>query len=103
MIGRPHIAQALVDAGHVDTVHGAFRQYLAKGRPAYVERYKLTPTQALEAILAAGGVPVLAHPSRVLAHIPSLVRAGLAGLEAYYPTHPEPEQLSWSTWPASTT
>jgi predicted metal-dependent phosphoesterase TrpH len=57
-----------------------------------MERYKLTPTQALETIHAAGGVPVLAHPSRVLAHIPRLVRAGLAGLEAYYPTYPKPEQ-----------
>jgi predicted metal-dependent phosphoesterase TrpH len=65
VIGRPHIAQALVEAGHVDTVHSAFRQYLARGRPAYIERYKLTPHQALEAVLAAGGVPVLAHPSRV--------------------------------------
>jgi predicted metal-dependent phosphoesterase TrpH len=92
VIGRPHIAQALVNAGHVDTVHGAFRQFLAKGRPAYIERFKLTPKQAIQAILAAGGVPVLAHPRRVLAHIPALVRAGLAGLEAYYPSHPEPEQ-----------
>lgn len=93
VIGRPHIAQALVDAGHVDTVHSAFRQYLAKGKPAYVERYKLTPKQALKIILAAGGVPVLAHPTRVLEHIPGLVRAGLAGLEAYYPAHAEPEQI----------
>lgn len=92
VIGRPHIAQALVDAGHVDTVHTAFRQYLAKGRPAYVERYKLTPRQALKTILAAGGLPVLAHPTRVLEQIPGLVRAGLAGLEAYYPSHTDPEQ-----------
>jgi predicted metal-dependent phosphoesterase TrpH len=93
VIGRPHIAQALVDAGHVATVHDAFRRYLAKGRPAYVERYRLTPTQAIQTILAAGGVPVLAHPGRVLEEIPRLVRAGLAGLEAYYPTHPAPEQV----------
>lgn len=93
VIGRPHIAQALVDAGHVDTVRSAFRLYLARGRPAYVERYKLTPKQALETIRRAGGVPVLAHPSRVLEQIPALVRAGLEGLEAYYPTYPEPEQL----------
>jgi predicted metal-dependent phosphoesterase TrpH len=92
VIGRPHIAQALVDAGHVDTVHRAFHKYLAKGRPAYVERFKLTPTKALETILAAGGVPVLAHPTWALQHIPRLVRAGLAGLEAYYPSHLEPEQ-----------
>jgi predicted metal-dependent phosphoesterase TrpH len=93
VIGRPHIAQALVDAGHVDTVHNAFRFYLAKGRSAYIERYKLPPYEAIETILAAGGIPVLAHPRHVLAHIPSLVRAGLAGLEAFYPTYPEPEQL----------
>jgi len=92
VIGRPHIAQALVDAGHVESVHHAFYQYLAKGRPAYIERFKLTPVQAIETILAAGGVPVLAHPRRVLEHVPRLVRAGLAGLEAYYPNHPEPEQ-----------
>jgi predicted metal-dependent phosphoesterase TrpH len=92
VIGRPHIAQAMVDAGHVDTVREAFRSYLARGRPAYIERYKLTPHKALETILAAGGLPVLAHPTRVLAHIPALVRSGLAGLEAYYPTHPKPEQ-----------
>jgi predicted metal-dependent phosphoesterase TrpH len=93
VIGRPHIAQALVDAGHVDSVHSAFRHYLAKGRPAYVERYKLTPHEAIETILAAGGIPVLAHPRHVLSHIPSLVRAGLAGLEAFYPTYPDPEQV----------
>jgi predicted metal-dependent phosphoesterase TrpH len=93
VIGRPHIAQALVDAGHVDNVHMAFRHYLAKGRPAYVERYKLAPKEAIKVILAAGGVPVLAHPRSVLAHIPELVRAGLAGLEAHYPTYPEPERV----------
>ena len=92
VIGRPHIAQALVDAGHIDTVHNAFRYYLAKGRSAYVDRYKLTPHEAIEIIFAAGGIPVLAHPRHVLSHIPSLVRAGLAGLEAFYPTYPEPEQ-----------
>jgi hypothetical protein len=43
-------------------------------------------------IREAGGVPVLAHPSRIIEHIPHLVRLGIAGLEAYYPAYPPQEQ-----------
>ena len=92
VIGRPHIAQALVDAHHVDSIESAFRLYLGRGAPAYIERSKLSPRDAIQLILSAKGVPVLAHPSRVIEHIPSLVRNGLAGLEVYYPSHPLPEQ-----------
>ena len=92
VIGRPHIAQALVDARYVDSVESAFRLYIGRGAPAYVERLKLDPEDVIEVILDAGGVPVLAHPSRVIEHIPALTRAGLVGIEAYYPTYPEPEQ-----------
>jgi hypothetical protein len=92
VIGRPHIAQALVDARYVDSVASAFRQYIGRGAPAYVERLKLIPEKVIEAILDAGGVPVLAHPSRIIEHIPALTRAGLLGIEAYYPSYPEPER-----------
>ena len=92
VIGRPHIAQALVDAHYVDSLADAFRHYLARGAPAYVERFRFSPPQAIQMIRDAGGVPVLAHPSRVTEHIPSLVRMGLAGLEAYYPSYPPAEQ-----------
>lgn len=83
-IGRPHIAQAMVEAHYVHTIEHAFRLYIGRGASAYVERDKLSPEDAIDLIRAAGGTPVLAHPSQVIERLPSLVRAGLAGLEAYY-------------------
>jgi predicted metal-dependent phosphoesterase TrpH len=91
-IGRPHIAQALVEANYVDSIEDAFRLYLGRGAAAYVLRYKLSPQDAIKLILAAGGAPVLAHPSQVIEHIPALSQAGLAGLEVYYYNYPEPEK-----------
>ncbi len=61
-IGRPHIAQVLVHKGAVHSIDEAFRKFLKKGRPAYIERYRLLPDEAIQTILQAGGVPVLAHP-----------------------------------------
>jgi predicted metal-dependent phosphoesterase TrpH len=90
-IGRPHIAQAMVEARYVDSVEMAFRRYLGKGGPAYVPRDKLSPQEAIELILAAGGVPVLAHPAKVTEHIPALTWAGLQGIEAYYNDYETPE------------
>lgn len=95
-VGRPHIAQALVEAGYVADVPEAFDRYLGRGRPAYVEREKLTPTDAVRMIRATGGVAVLAHPyildtaGRIKvrldlpALLPELCDAGLQGLEVYY-------------------
>jgi hypothetical protein len=90
-IGRPHIAQAMVEANHVESIEMAFRRYLGRGMPAYVPRFKLLPRQAIALIREAGGVPVLAHPSRVVEHIPSLVEEGLLGLEVYYNDYLQPE------------
>ncbi|HEY3315816.1 MAG TPA: PHP domain-containing protein [Bacillota bacterium] len=88
-LGRPHIAQVLVEAGYAGSVREAFRLYLGIGKPAYVERYKLSPEEAVRLIRAAGGVAVLAHPGLIGddSIIPPLVAAGLAGLEARYPEH----------------
>jgi len=83
-IGRPHIAQALIECGVVDSVREAFNRYLVEGRPAYVSRQKLAPQQAISAILAAGGVPVLAHPWGLTNLLDDLVAMGLQGLEVYY-------------------
>jgi 3',5'-nucleoside bisphosphate phosphatase len=91
-IGRPHVAQALLEAGHVATIKEAFDLYLANDKPAYVEHYSLTPAEAVKLILSAGGVPVLAHPRGVQQFVPELVKAGLLGLECYYPEYDERER-----------
>ena len=86
-VGRPHIARALVEAGHVATVNEAFDLYLSRNGPAYVERERLTPTEVVETLTAVGGLPTLAHP-RELDHLEDLLAqlkpAGLVGMEAYY-------------------
>ncbi len=83
-IGRPHVAQALLEAGHVATVTEAFDKYIGRNGPAYVERFRLTPEDAVALILRAGGVPVLAHPREVTGWVFPLVKAGLLGLEVHY-------------------
>ncbi len=87
-VGRPHIAQALVEAGFADSIQDAFQRYIGRSGQAYVPRPKLRPEEAIQLIRDAGGVPVLAHPSYVIEHIPGLVKAGLMGLEAYYNGYP---------------
>jgi hypothetical protein len=89
-IGRPHVAQALVEAGHVATITEAFDRFIGRTGPAYVERFRLTPQDAVTLILRAGGVPVLAHPREVTAWIEPLVKVGLVGLEALYGMYDEP-------------
>ena len=63
-IGRPHIARALVEAGHVASVQEAFDRYLHNDGPAYVARQLLGLERSVELIHAAGGLASLAHPSR---------------------------------------
>jgi hypothetical protein len=87
--GRPHVAQAMVNRGHVKSVREAFDRWLHAGGPASVPRRRLTPVEAVRVIRRAGGVPVLAHPGLAQRDemIPELVQAGLAGIETYYPEH----------------
>lgn len=86
-VGRPHIARALVEAGHVATVNEAFDLYLSRNGPAYVERERLTPAQVVEMIAAVNGLATLAHP-RELDQLEELLSqlktAGLIGMEVYY-------------------
>jgi hypothetical protein len=94
--GRPHVAQALQEKGYVGSINEAFYRFIGLGGPAYVARYKLAPTQALQMIKTAGGLPVLAHPWRQEDVAIALVGCGLVGLEAYYPrySHEEREELA---------
>ena len=87
--GRPHIAQVMVNRGYVASVREAFDRYLRAGGPANVPRKRLAPADAVAVIRRARGVPVLAHPGLAGRDdlIPDLVRAGLMGIETYYPEH----------------
>ena len=87
---RSHLAHAMIVANIVKTKREAFQRYLGIGKPAYVSRVDISPIQAIELILAAQGVPVLAHPgsSNLNANfIAELVAAGLQGLEVHHRDH----------------
>ncbi|MGI8854697.1 MAG: PHP domain-containing protein [Thermomicrobiales bacterium] len=93
-VGRPHVARALSEVGAATSVDDAFNRYLGRGRPAHVERQRLTPVEAVQLVRAAGGVPVLAHPLSVLnleVTLAEMVPAGLLGIEAYYGAY-KPEE-----------
>jgi len=86
-VGRPHVAQALMEKGHIKSFPEAFTRYIGRDGPAYVERDKMTPAQAVALILRANGLPVLAHPFTVPdpeAMVAELQTAGLIGIEVYY-------------------
>jgi predicted metal-dependent phosphoesterase TrpH len=87
--GRPHVARVMVERGYVKSVREAFDRYLAAGKPGHVPRTKLTPEDAVRLLRRAGGVPVFAHPGLADRDelIPSLIAAGLMGIECHYPEH----------------
>jgi predicted metal-dependent phosphoesterase TrpH len=91
MVGRPHVAQALVEGKWVANRQSAFDVYLAEGKPAFVPHTGLTPSQAVELIHRARGVAVLAHPGLYVGNLDrlldDLVVHGLDGIEVYYPLH----------------
>lgn len=86
-IGRPHIAQALLEMGYISSLKEAFDKYISRNGPAYVERSKVSPAQATELILKSNGLPVFAHPFTVSEPenmIRDLKAIGLVGIEIYY-------------------
>ena len=88
-VGRPHVARALLEKGYVSTLQEAFANYIGSGKAAFVPREKLTPVEAVQLILKAGGVPVLAHPGLVKLDpfLPDLIQAGLRGIEVWHRNH----------------
>ena len=96
-IGRPHIAQAMVDNGYIEYPKQAFDKYLGRNGLAYVSRPRLTPSGAVKLILEYSGVPVLAHPTYlaqrelggedwpvIKQNIVELKKVGLVGIEVFY-------------------
>ena len=94
---RPHLARVLVEAGHARNVGDAFARLIGNGCPAYLPTEVATPEAAIQVVLAAGGIPVWAHPpaEHFRRLLPGLVDAGLRGLEAYRATRVEvgPDEL----------
>jgi predicted metal-dependent phosphoesterase TrpH len=92
--GRMHMAQGLVEAGYASDVQDAFDRYLGPGKPAYMKRRKFTAEEIISAVKKAEGSAVLAHPGRMgmgrermAGLVSELKEQGLAGLEAFYPSH----------------
>lgn len=88
-VGRPHVGKALIRAGMAPDIEWAFRNLLRRGKAGYVPSLHVTPKRAIEAINAAGGVSVLAHPGRLKdrALIDDVAPLGLRGLEVFYHLH----------------
>lgn len=86
-VGRLHLANMLVARGHVANRDAAFKRYLGEGASAYFPKFFQTPVEVIQLIKASGGVAVLAHPMITQRDelIPEWVRAGLDGIEVYYP------------------
>lgn len=92
--GRSHLARVLVKKSYVGSINEAFKKYLARGKPFFVEKKMFEVREAIELIKQAEGVVFLAHPaiSKVDDDIDLFMSWGLDGLEAYYLEHTLKEQ-----------
>jgi len=94
-LGRPHIAEYLINVGIVYNIREAFERYLSFGKPAYVEKWAPTPEEIIDFIHSLNGLAVLAHAgvtTGAMEKIPELIDMGIDGIEAYYPRHKHKDQ-----------
>jgi 3',5'-nucleoside bisphosphate phosphatase len=99
LTGRPHFARVLIEKGYVKSYDEAFRRYLGETAPTYVERFAPYVEAAIQRVIDAGGLPVLAHPIRLgyqdaaveEKFISDLRAAGLGGIEVYHSDHRPPD------------
>ncbi len=98
VIGRVHIARAMIHRGYVADMDEAFRKYIARGKPAYIDRYRLSVEDAVAMIHRIGGIAVVAHPGLLRSgenidefqsQLIQLKAMGIDGVETHYPTHCE--------------
>ncbi len=95
IIGRPHIAQVMLQKGYVKSIHEAFARYIGQGGVAYVRKDRLSADEAIDVIHGAGGLAVLAHPTQLLIPDPvrldhafaTLKKLGLDGVETRHSDH----------------
>ncbi|MFV9510073.1 PHP domain-containing protein [Tepidibacillus sp. LV47] len=96
-VGRPHIAEVLIDKGIVQTMEEAFDLYLGKNGQAYVNPIRISPEEGVDIIKEAGGVPILAHPGIYDNDemVVRLIRYGIKGIEVYHPDHSEEDEKKY--------
>ena len=95
-VGRPHIGEAMRRRGYVESISDAFARFLRRGAPAWVDRRRLSLSEAVRLIHRADGLAAIAHPGIIRADAAGLARlvrearrCGVSGLECYYPAHDE--------------
>jgi predicted metal-dependent phosphoesterase TrpH len=89
VVGRPHIARALIAAGHVKDFDEAFKRFLGEGCPANVPKMQINPEECVAVIREAGGIAIMAHPGlgNQIDLIPRLIAAGASGVEVWHSAH----------------
>jgi 3',5'-nucleoside bisphosphate phosphatase len=102
VVGRPHFAQALLAQGRVANTREAFDRYLAKGKPAYCDRFRLSAEESIPLIHAAGGVASMSHPftlqlsnADLKQYVAKLAGIGLDGIEVFYSEHSKGQEREY--------
>ncbi|HYC93118.1 MAG TPA: PHP domain-containing protein [Thermoanaerobaculia bacterium] len=99
-MGRPHVARALVEAGHAASVQEAFDKYLGTGKPGYVDKERFAVREAVSLIKGAGGVTSIAHPTLYPDHnrlVPLLLDEGIDAVEVLHPQVDENHRHRYSS------
>jgi len=92
-VGRPHIAQALLENEQVSSYYEAFNKYIGNGGPAFEKKVHISPQSAFKIISDAGGLSFIAHPGYMPeAILKELINAGVDGIEVIHPSH-SPQQV----------
>lgn len=93
-IGRPHIAQALIEGKFVQNYYEAFSKYIGEGKVAYVKKPNISANEAAKLIARSGGLSFIAHPGKNIRDLflIELIEAGIDGIEVVHPSH-SPEDI----------
>ncbi|MEI7812733.1 MAG: PHP domain-containing protein [Ignavibacteria bacterium] len=87
-VGRPHIAQVLIEAGYATSFYEVFDKYIGNCCPAFEHKIHVSPQSALKLISDAGGLSFIAHPGYLSENIlTSLIQSGIDGIEVIHPSH----------------
>jgi len=92
-VGRPHIAQVMLEKGIVNSYYEAFNKYIGNGMPAFEKKVHVSPESAFKIIADAGGLSFVAHPGNIPEHLlKELIEAGMDGIEVVHPSHNKLQQ-----------